>query len=157
MKLFFYVLIGAFFVFSLLTNCKKNDNESDKKAPAFGYTEKRIESDLPEGYPEEVTLPEGISADDIQSGTGRTPTPGGVNDKVYKVYVIYKEHPKNYKQILKHYKQLFTKENHWQGRWDNGDPSIVNGSFKKNNIHLEVEICRNYFSLKIKVYDNNIS
>ncbi len=152
LKIFF--IPALLIVLSACSNEKKEVNRNDS---AQKEVENSVENTYPKGYPVELTLPEGISPKDIETGTGRNPTPGGVNDKVFNVYVIYKKHPKNYKDIINHYKKLLTKENHWQGDWETNNPNQLYGSFKKDNMHVAVEINRDYFSLKIEVYDKIIS
>jgi hypothetical protein len=147
------------FIFVSFTSCSKKDNDSAKnnRSSSSENTKLTDNTGFPEGYPAELILPEGISVNDIETGTGRKPTPGQVNDEIFNVYVIYKKHPDNYKKIISHYKKLFAKENHWQGNWESNNPNQLYGSFKKNNMHVAVEISRDYFSLKIEVYDKLIT
>ncbi len=152
--LFIFVLI-----FSLFQSCSEKSNKENSKTN--GQREKETlsasSSLLPEGYPPELSLPPGITPNDIETGKGRKPTPGGINDEIFNVYVVYKKHPKNYKEIVAHYKKLLTKANNWQGSWDNSNPGQLTGSFKKDNVYVAVEISRSYFSLKIEVFDSAIS
>ncbi|MCK5852704.1 hypothetical protein KAH27_06695 [bacterium] len=152
------IFLVSLLIFSLFVSCsKKKDEKINSIQSKAEKVEQEADSQLPEGYPAELILPKGISASDIKTGKGRIPTPGGKNDKIFNVYVIDKKNLKNYLEIINHFKELLTKDNNWDGEWKGENTTEAYGSFKKNNVHLKIEINAHYFSLKIDVFDNLIS
>ena len=156
MKSLWKVSIIAVLSLSLFAACSSKKEETKKEAPtAAKKVEQKSANQLPAGYPAEVTLPNGITANMIGEGEGTISSPGsGQPDKKYKSYEINKSRPQNYKEIVAHYRGLLTKENGWEGSWGNDSKEEAYGVFKKGNVKVKVEADKDYFMLHIEVMQN---
>lgn len=105
---------------------------------------------LPEGYPQELALPDGFTASDINVGDG-TVSGGGKGPRSFLSYRIEKVSSGDKSSLVEHYQRILA-ENGWQGDMKSSGPGSGSGSFVKGNMELELKINDMLFSFKLKVY-----
>ena len=108
------------------------------------------EARLPEGYPQELALPDGFTASDINVGDG-TVSGGEKGTRSFLFYRIEKVSSGDKSSLVEHYKRILA-ENGWQGDLKSSEPGYGSGSFVKGNMELELKINDMLFSFKLKVY-----
>ena len=123
----------------------KNDEQS---TPTVQKVEKK-ENKLLEGYPEELTLPEGLAMR-VSSGKGSSSGMGG--DRTFKSFYISKRSPKNVSEIISHYKKLMA-DLEYEGVWKGDDENKARGIFTKELNELELKISSEDFSFYLKIWD----
>lgn len=119
------------------------------KSETFALQKVQKQTAFPEGYPQELTLPDGFTPKDISTSKG-TSTGGGKGKREYKSYGLNKMRNQCPANILDHYKQIVEK-NGWKGKWDLYDGG-GSGIFTKSNMEMEVKIDDMVFNFKVKVY-----
>ena len=149
MKKFGVLLILAVALLCFACGQKTKKEETTNEAS----TEKVAELKFPEGYPQEETLPEGFTPNNISEGEGSV-SGGGMGERTYKSFKIEKMMPQNRAEMVMHYRTL-TEEQEWQGNWDIFDDGLgATGTFTKGNMELEVKITDMIFNCKVKVYND---
>ena len=142
---------------SLLVWSCGNSDSSDKAGQTeeqSNTVEQQIaqnESQYPEGYPEELTVPPGFKANQIKTGSGSSSGMGG--ERTYKKYEIWTMMPQNAPGIIAHYKKLLADlgyEGEWQG---DGENEAARGTFKKGLNELKLSISSEQFDFKLTVWD----
>lgn len=133
----------------LLSACGSNGEKKTEKEKVT--VEKADEESFPEGYPEEITLPEGFTPRDVKTGEGSVTSSEG--KRTYKTYIIEKMMPKERAMLVEHYKKI-VEEQGWQGDWRFYDDGLgASGTFKKEGMEIEVKITDMLFTFTIKIFD----
>jgi hypothetical protein len=144
MKLFRIMVLLAAAVVSVSCGSKQEKNAPAAQQPAAK------EAPLPEGYPAELALPEGYTANDIKVGDG-TVSGGGKGVRSFVSYRLEKVFPGEKSALVEHYKKILT-ENGWQGEMKTPEPGYGYGTFAKANMELELKMNDMIFSLVLKAY-----
>ncbi len=140
------ILAVALLCFACGQKSKKDESKSET------IIEKVAEPVFPEGYPQEVTLPEGFTPSNISEGEGSV-SGGGKGERTFKSFKIEKMMPQNRAELVTHY-QTLTNDLQWQGSWDLFDDGLgATGTFIKGNMEMEVKITDMLFSCTVKVYN----
>ena len=125
--------------------------KTDKKeAPATQRTVKI--KPLPDGYPAELTIPEGFTTNDISVGDGSS-SGGGKGVRTYTNYIIQRVMAGEKSALVGHYKKILA-ENNWEGEMKTPEEGYGYGTFTKGDMVLELKINDMLFSFNLKAYDN---
>jgi hypothetical protein len=140
-----FVLILSLLVFAC---AQKGEKKVEKEEVIIELTK---EESFPDGYPQEITLPEGFKPRNISEGEGLST--GWKGDRTYKTYRIEKLMPKNRAVLIEHYKKI-VEEQGWQGDWNFFDDGLgASGTFTKGNMEIEVKITDMLFTFTIRVFE----
>ena len=125
------------------TKTKKDEVSRDKVA------EEVKEESFPDGYPQEITLPEGFTPGQIKTGNGtRTNAEGTIT---YKTFMLEKMMPENRAGIITHYRKI-TEEQQWEGEWRISDEGLTgSGTFIKDNLELEIKVTDMLFKSTLRI------
>lgn len=123
--------------------------KQEKNEPAKVQTAAQ-ETRLPEGYPQELALPEGFTANDINVGDGAV-SGGGKGTRSFVSYRIEKVSSGDKSVLVEHYRRILA-ENNWQGDMKTTKPGYGYGNFSKGNMDLELKMNDMLFSFNLKAY-----
>jgi hypothetical protein len=125
--------------------------KTDKKeAPAAQQTVKI--KPLPDGYPAELTIPEGFTTNDISVGDGSS-SGGGKGVRTFATYRIEKVMAGDKTSLVEHYKMILA-ENNWKGEMKSPEAGYGYGTFTKGNMELELKMNDMVFSFDLRAYNN---
>lgn len=140
-----FVLVLSLLVFAC---AQKGEKKVEKEETVIEIAK---EESFPDGYPQEITLPEGFTPRNISEGEGFST--GFKGDRTFKTYRIEKMMPKDRAELVEHYKKL-VEEQDWQGNWRFFDDGLgASGTFTKGNMEIEVKITDMLFAFTIRVFE----
>ncbi len=133
----------------------KESKNTEEQLKLSNQNVKKQESNLPEGYPTELTVPPGFRDSQIRPGSGSSFGMGG--DRTFKSFEIWKMNPNNAPELISHYKKLTT-DLGYEGKWKgDGVNESARGTFKKGQNELELSISSEQFKFYLKVWDEETS
>lgn len=140
-----FVLVLSLLIFACVQKGeKKVENEEVVIEVAEGES-------FPDGYPQEITLPEGFTPRNVSTGEGSSL--GAKGNRTYKTYRIEKMMPENRAELVEHYKKI-VEEQGWQGNWNFFDDGLgASGTFEKEDMEIEVKITDMLFNFTIRVFE----
>jgi len=141
--------IAVFFIAAFLTvSCGPKSEKN--QAPVKQQVVK--EAPLPDGYPAELTIPEGFTTKDVTTGSGSS-SGGDKGVRTYTVFFIQRVMAGEKSALVGHYKKILA-ENNWEGEMKTPEEGYGYGTFTKGDMELELKINDMLFSFKLRVYKN---
>jgi len=125
--------------------------KTDKKVAPAAQRAVKVKP-LPDGYPAELTIPEGFTDNDVTAGSGSS-SGGGKGVRTYTNYIIQRVMAGEKPALVEHYKKILT-ENNWKGEMKTPEAGYGYGTFAKDNMELELKMNDVMFAFNLKVYKN---
>ncbi len=146
------LILPAIALLALLISCGNNSNNQAEKDKAKKDVplETAQEESFPDGYPQEIALPEGFRPGQIRTGDGSRTNAEGT--QTYKTFVFDKMMPENRAELISHYQKII-EEQQWNGEWRISDEGLAgSGTFSKDNMELEIKVTDMLFTFTLRIF-----